>query len=119
VLILGPLAEFVVDKLVQDFPDKFTRCMPELMYCSQAMLEKGIDENIFIDYRRKGSQFECTTVASVKEICDKVRFLTFSIDQKIINFLYLELALHFGCFAQRHLETATTADLSDCSVGQI
>lgn len=72
VLILGPLAEFVVDKLVQDFPDKFSRCMPELMYCSQAMLEKGIAENIFVDYRRKGSQFECTTVASVKEICDKV-----------------------------------------------
>ncbi|XP_059475211.1 disks large homolog 5 [Neocloeon triangulifer] len=71
VLILGPLAEFVVDKLVQDFPEKFIRCMPEIMYCSQAMLEKGIDESIFVDYRRKGSQFECTTVASVKEICDK------------------------------------------------
>lgn len=72
VLIMGPLADYVMDKLVQDFPDKFVRCMPELMHCSQAMLEKGIDENIFIDYRRKGSHFECTTVASVKEICDKV-----------------------------------------------
>lgn len=74
-MIMGPLADCVMDKLVQDYPDKFARCMPELMHCSQAMLEKGIDENIFLDYRRKGSHFECTTVASVKEICDKVNSL--------------------------------------------
>ncbi|XP_065342347.1 disks large homolog 5 isoform X2 [Cloeon dipterum] len=71
VLIVGPLAEFVVEKLVQDFPDKFYRCTPEMMYSSQVMMEKNLNEGMFCEYRRKGSQFECTTVAAVKEICDK------------------------------------------------
>ncbi|XP_068081799.1 disks large homolog 5 [Anabrus simplex] len=71
VLIMGPLADCVMEKLIQDFPDKFTRCIPEVMHCSQAMMEKGVTENIFVDYRKKGNYFECTTVTAVKEICDK------------------------------------------------
>lgn len=73
VLIMGPLADCVTEKLIQDFPDKFTRCVPEVMNCTQALMEKGVAENIFVDYRKKGNYFECTTVAAVKEICDKVQ----------------------------------------------
>lgn len=72
VLVIGPLAECVTEKLIQDFPDKFTRCIPEVMHCPLNMMEKGISENIFVDFRKKGSNFECTTVTAVKEICDKV-----------------------------------------------
>lgn len=28
---------------------------------------------MFIDYRKKGNYYECTTVATFKDICDKVR----------------------------------------------
>jgi hypothetical protein len=72
VLVVGPLAECVAEKLIQDFPDKFTRCIPEVMHCPLNMMEKGMSENIFVDFRKKGSNFECTTVTAVKEICDKV-----------------------------------------------
>ncbi|PSN54915.1 hypothetical protein C0J52_01656 [Blattella germanica] len=77
VLIVGPLSDCVMEKLIQDFPDKFTRCIPEVMHCPQNMMEKGISENIFVDFRKKGSNFECTTVTAVKEICDKVSMVTF------------------------------------------
>ncbi|XP_063244378.1 disks large homolog 5 isoform X2 [Bacillus rossius redtenbacheri] len=70
VLIVGPLAECVMEKLTQDFPDKFVRCTPEPIPHSQAMMEKGMAENI-VDYRKKGCNFECTTVSAVKEICEK------------------------------------------------
>ncbi|KDR24048.1 Disks large-like protein 5 [Zootermopsis nevadensis] len=71
VLIIGPLAECVTEKLIQDFPDKFTRCVPEVMHRPLNIMEKGISENIFVDFRKKGNTFECTTVTAVKEICDK------------------------------------------------
>nr|CAD7203394.1 unnamed protein product [Timema douglasi] len=72
VLVVGPLADCVMEKLMQDFPDKFTRCVPEVMHCSQTVMEKGLAENNFVDFRKKGCNFECTTVNAVKEICDKM-----------------------------------------------
>ena len=72
VLILGPLADAVVDKLVSDYPYKFVRCQPEYMDCDMSSLEKGVLDNIFVDFRRRGSHYEVTTVSSVKDVCDRV-----------------------------------------------
>lgn len=71
-IIVGPLSDCVIEKLIQDFPDKFLRCVPEIMHCSQSTIEKGLNDNLFIDYRKKGSYFECVTAAAVKDSCDKV-----------------------------------------------
>ncbi len=35
ILIVGPLAEAVVDKLLSDFPHKFSRCEPKFTNLSQ------------------------------------------------------------------------------------
>lgn len=73
VLVVGPLSDCVTEKLIQDFPDVFTRCLPEVMHCSQAIMEKGISDSLFVDYRKKGSFFECTSVSAIKDIIsDKV-----------------------------------------------
>jgi len=72
VLVLGPLAECVVDKLTIDFPQQFMRCMLTSMNCSQEAMEEGLQNNIFVDYRRRGSIFECTTVQAIRDIFDKV-----------------------------------------------
>ena len=40
ILIVGPLSEAVLDKLLSDYPDKFARCEPEYMNCDQEALEK-------------------------------------------------------------------------------
>jgi len=68
VLVVGPLSDCVTEKLIQDFPDVFTRCLPEVMHCSQATMEKGISDNLFVDYRKKGSFFECTSISAIKDI---------------------------------------------------
>lgn len=68
VLIVGPLVDCVTEKLIQDFPDVFTRCVPEVMHCSQAVMEKGMADNLFVDYRKKGSFFECTSISAIKDM---------------------------------------------------
>lgn len=72
VLILGPLSECVAEKMSIDFPQLFQRCMMTPMNCTSAAMEKGLENNIFIDYRKRGSIFECTTVQAIRDICDKV-----------------------------------------------
>lgn len=75
VLIIGPLAECVADKLSIDFPQLFQRCMMTPMNCSSDAMEKGLENNIFVDYRKRGSIFECTTVQAIRDICDKVSLI--------------------------------------------
>ena len=73
ILILGPLADAVVDKLISDYPHKFVRCQPEYMTdCDTATLEKGVLDNMFVDFKRRGSHYEVTTVSSIKDICEEV-----------------------------------------------
>ncbi|XP_022916732.2 disks large homolog 5 isoform X1 [Onthophagus taurus] len=69
VLVLGPLAEYVVDKLVNDFPEKFKKVLAEPRHCTQAALETEMAENLIVDYRRKGNYFECITVAAIRSVC--------------------------------------------------
>lgn len=57
VLILGPLAECVAEKLVQDFPDKFNRAVTESRRCSQAQLDRELAEGLILEYRRRGKYF--------------------------------------------------------------
>lgn len=72
VLVLGALSDLIADRLVQDFPYQFGRAPLEIMNYSGAMLEKGLAENIFIDYKRKGAHYECVTMGAVKEVSSKV-----------------------------------------------
>lgn len=69
VLVLGPLADCVVDKLVSDFPDQFQRVSSETRRCSQALLDRELADGLLVDYKRRGSFFECTTVMGVKNVC--------------------------------------------------
>ncbi|KAF8796408.1 Disks large like protein [Argiope bruennichi] len=71
VIIVGPLMEAVVDQLEQDFPHVFQRCIPEKMKGSLSMMERGLQELKFVDFRRRGNHFECTTVSAIKQLCDK------------------------------------------------
>jgi len=72
VMVVGPLADCVTDKLIVDFPDLFMRYIPEAKHCSQASMEKGVADSLYIDYRKKGSVYECVSVSGLKEACSKV-----------------------------------------------
>jgi guanylate kinase len=71
VLIVGPLADTVVDKLVSEHPNGMVRCQPEYVDSDMKALEKGVMDNVFVDFKRRGSHYECTTVSSIREICDR------------------------------------------------
>lgn len=72
-LILGPLADCVAEKLTIDFPQAFDRLLPTTMNCTQENMEEGLQNNILVDYRRRGSIYECTPVQAIRELCGKVR----------------------------------------------
>ena len=76
-LIVGPLADAVVDKLLSDSPMTFAKCEMEYMNCSLEALEKGLLDNVLIDFRRRGSHFECTTVAAVKDVAERVKIMPY------------------------------------------
>lgn len=54
----------------------------EVMKASQQAIERGVKDCLFIDYKRRSGHFDVTTVASIKEITDKVfsQCLSFSSD---------------------------------------
>lgn len=47
------------------------------MKASQQAIERGVKDCLFIDYKRRSGHFDVTTVASIKEITDKVLFRAF------------------------------------------
>lgn len=98
VLILGPLSECVADKMIKnDFPQQFERCLMTRMNCSQDAMEKGLQNNIFIDYRKRDSIYECTTVQAIRDICDKVSACAF------VSFTdFNESILQFPAVQNRH-----------------
>ncbi|XP_030383598.1 disks large homolog 5 [Scaptodrosophila lebanonensis] len=73
VLIIGPLSECVMDRLKIDFSNLFKLCEVTAMDCSQEAMEEGLKENIFVDYRRRGNKFECTTVEAISNACKNDR----------------------------------------------
>jgi len=77
VVILGALSDLMAERLVQDFPYQFGRIPSEVMHCSGPMLEKGLAQNVFVDYKKKGSHYECISMSAVKEISSKVFFEIF------------------------------------------
>lgn len=45
------------------------------MKASQQAIERGVKDCVFIDYKRRSGHFDVTTVASIKEITEKVNNL--------------------------------------------
>lgn len=72
VMIVSPLSDCITDKLTIDFPDMFMKYTPEAHECTQSFMDQGIAENALIDYRKKGSVYECVSVAGLKEACSNV-----------------------------------------------
>lgn len=42
------------------------------MKASQQAIERGVKDCLFVDYKRRSGHFDVTTVASIKEITEKV-----------------------------------------------
>lgn len=45
------------------------------MKATQQAIERGVKDCLFIDYKRRSGHFDVITVASIKEITEKVRLI--------------------------------------------
>ena len=62
-------------------------CVPlELLNLTEEKVEKGIADGTFVDYGWKGNQLSCTTLASIKQVTDKVRCAT--IDANNVSLIF-------------------------------
>lgn len=66
VILVGPLQEAVVDKLEQDFPQQFQRCPSQPLRGSLQALEQGLQDLSLLDFRRRGSHYECLTLDALR-----------------------------------------------------
>lgn len=74
------------------------------MKASQQAIERGVKDCLFVDYKRRSGHFDVTTVASIKEITEKVSVGAFPSPmfiRKDIQFVFLSLCLleisHHSC----------------------
>ncbi|XP_021957965.1 disks large homolog 5 isoform X3 [Folsomia candida] len=80
VILVGALSDLIAERLVQDFPYQFAKVIPEFMRCDGPMLQDGLTKNLFldkmnenkiVDYKRKGSHYECVTMTAIHEVRSK------------------------------------------------
>jgi hypothetical protein len=74
VILVGALSDLISERLVQDFPYQYARVGLEVMRCDGPMLQEGLSNNIFVDYKRKGSHYECVTMGAIEDIRSRVKY---------------------------------------------
>ncbi|XP_053661951.1 disks large homolog 5 [Anopheles marshallii] len=68
VIILGPLSEFVIDKLCVDFPEDFAVLQESQKKCTKDEMELAIQNNTIADYKlRSNGIFEYTSMQAVRD----------------------------------------------------
>lgn len=67
ILVTGALTDWVVEKLIIDFPEQFRRCDVSRLKCSKEEIESQLKDNTILEYRKRGSLFELVTLQAVKE----------------------------------------------------
>ncbi|XP_026315770.1 disks large 1 tumor suppressor protein [Hyposmocoma kahamanoa] len=89
VIILGPLKDRINDDLISEFPDKFGSCVPHTtrprrdyevdgrdyhFVASREQMERDIQNHLFIEAGQYNDNLYGTSVASVREVAEKVHF---------------------------------------------
>lgn len=71
VFVVGPLADIISVRLTNDFPNVFQACKWSTVN-SEKSAEEGVQKNIFVDYRPKGSKFEGLSADHIRAISKNV-----------------------------------------------
>ena len=64
VLILGPLSEVIVERLLQNHPDKYAKCVPVQSRSA------GVDEGDVIESRQFSGMLELVTGKAVRDVAE-------------------------------------------------
>lgn len=71
VILLAPLSDPLIKKLVSESPDIYLACQPAVMQASVQVMEQGLADGTYIDYWQEDDHFVCIRVTSIHEISDK------------------------------------------------
>ncbi|TRY80421.1 hypothetical protein TCAL_04803 [Tigriopus californicus] len=88
VLIVGPLADAVLEKLISDYPHKFTRCDPRVTSWNSENIERALMTNNVIEYKRRGTQYECITVEAIKDVCERNQHCILNVHLEVVERLH-------------------------------
>ena len=72
VIILGPFAQALIQKLVHESHDKYVEYEGELLNTENTIIEKGIADGVFVNYRKVNDLFEVTRTHKLHEIANSV-----------------------------------------------
>ena len=72
VIILGPFAQALIQKLVHESHDKYVEYEGELLNTENTVIEKGIADGVFVNYRKVNDLFEVTRTHKLHEIANSV-----------------------------------------------
>ena len=88
VIVLGPLKDRINDDLISEYPERFGSCVPHTtrpkreyevdgrdyhFVASREQMERDIQNHLFIEAGQYNDNLYGTSVASVKEVAQKVR----------------------------------------------
>lgn len=83
VVIFGPFANILIQKLVNESPDKYTTCKQESMNAS--FMEKYVSGGI-IDYEQANDHFKVTLASDLHEVAASVSYLF--IQQQLLDLAF-------------------------------
>lgn len=88
VILLAPLADSLIKKLVAESPDKYSTGQPTVMQTTKQVMEQGLADGIYIDYWQEEDKFQCIKTSIIKEICDQGKHCLLSISPSAIERLH-------------------------------
>lgn len=75
VIILGPFAQALIQKLVHESHDKYMANEGELLNTENTVVEQGIADGVFVDYKKVNDLFEVTRTQKLHEIANSVSIM--------------------------------------------
>ncbi|XP_012942925.1 disks large homolog 5 [Aplysia californica] len=112
VVLLAPLAEALIRKLVAESPDKYSYCQPAPMRASPATMEQSLAEGVLIDYWKEEEVYQCVRAAAVKDICDREVHCLLSVSPAAIERMHQSKVYPITIFV-RHKSSKQIRDIRD------
>lgn len=75
VIILGPFAEALMQKLISESPDKYKAYEGEHLKTTTQDIERGMEEGVFIAYKKVNDLFMVYKTDAIHEIASQVCFI--------------------------------------------
>lgn len=72
VIILGPFAEALIQKLVSESPDKYSVYNGDQLHMNTQEAERAIEEGVFVDYKKVNDLFLVYRTETIHKIASQV-----------------------------------------------